>query len=250
MHQSFTERVIKNFICLIFVFIASVTHANTDGVNGISFYLTRLIITEKDTEGIFFSAHNNNPFPVLIQAWSSHLDTQTGMVSDLPSKEKIPFIALPPLQRVEPGENFTLQLRLNGNPVSSLKESVYLLSFKAIPVSGPRDANQLLMTVVTNLKVFVRNNIPNSDGFNSAVNKISASWSSEGIIINNTSPYWLTFSSMKLDDKELDKKLLLKMAAPMQSTLFKMDEGKPHDLIIKLIDDYGMETSPISIKVE
>ncbi|HCD5426603.1 TPA: fimbria/pilus periplasmic chaperone, partial [Klebsiella aerogenes] len=158
--------------------------------NGISFNFTRLVMTDKDTKGVYFKAYNNNTFPILVQGWGSNLDTSTGSVAN--SDSNIPFIVLPPLQRVEPGEEFSLQIRFNGKSIPTLKESVYLLSFKAIPALESNRVNKLSMTVVMNIKVFIRNQLQDRGGIYSAIEKVTASWSPEGIIINNPSSYWLT----------------------------------------------------------
>lgn len=248
MHLFFDKKIIKKIIYLTLFVIIFSFQAWSKAVNGISFNFTRLVMTDKDTKGAYFKAYNNNAFPILVQSWGSHLDTETGAVSD--SKSNIPFIVLPPLQRVEPGEEFTLQVRFNGEALPDLKESVYLLSFKAIPASDPKRGNELSMAVVINIKVFIRNKLHDRGGISSVIDKVTASWQPEGIIINNPSPYWLTISSMKIDGKEINNKELLKMAAPMQSTLFKWDKGKPREIFIKFIDEYSMNTSPISLKIK
>lgn len=249
MHN-YTFKIKIVFVFILTIVYANLSHAKAEVTNGITFNFTRVILTDKDAKGVFFKATNNNSFPVLIQAWSSNIDTNTGAVSYIQKSNKTPFIVLPPLQRVDPGEDFTLQLRLNGEPVQALKESVYLLSFKAIPVSGANPKNQFLVTVVTNLKVFIRNKLQDNGGVPSAIKKISASWVPEGIVINNPTPYWLTMSSMKIDDEELSKKELLRMIAPMNSTLFKFNNHRPKKILARFIDEYSMDTPSINLKVE
>ncbi|HCR0142560.1 TPA: molecular chaperone [Klebsiella aerogenes] len=235
---------------VICILISNFANARSEGVNGISFNFTRLVLTDKDKNGVTFKAHNSNPFPVLIQAWSSNLNTITGSVLDSSSSEEIPFIVLPPLQRVEPDEDFILRVRFNGKSIKENSESVYLLSFKAIPISKSSSDNELLMTVVTNLKVFIRNKLHESGGVSSVAHKISSFWVPEGIIIKNPTPYWLTLSSMKVDKMEIDKELLLKMVEPMSSTLYKWEKAKPKEIQVKFIDEYSMDTPSINLKVE
>ncbi|RSV97760.1 molecular chaperone [Klebsiella aerogenes] len=241
---------VKKTLCFILYSFILISPSWGKDINGISFNFTRLVMTDKDTKGVYFKAYNNNDFPILVQSWGSKLDTDTGSVDDSTSDIKIPFIVLPPLQRVEPGEEFTLHLRFNGERIPSITESVYLLSFKAIPVSGPKTAKTLSMTVVMNIKVFIRNQLPDNDGISSAINKVTASWHADGVLINNPSPYWLTLSSIILDNKEIERKELLKMAAPMQSTLFKWKNGRPREIFIKFIDEYSMETETVRLKIE
>lgn len=250
MHVFISVRKLIKTTLVICILISNFANARADGVNGISFNFTRVVLTEKDKNGVTFKAHNNNPFPVLIQAWGSNLDTITGSVLDSSGSEEIPFIVLPPLQRVEPDEDFILRVRFNGKSIKENTESVYLLSFKAIPISKSSSDNELLMTVVTNLKVFIRNKLYESGGVSSAAHKVSSFWVPEGIIIKNPTPYWLTLSSMKVDKMEIDKELLLKMVEPMSSTLYKWDKGKPKEIQVKFIDEYSMDTPSITLKVE
>lgn len=241
---------VKKILFIISLLFISISPSWGNDINGVSFNFTRLVMTDKDTKGVYFNAYNNNVFPILVQSWGSKLDTDTGSVNDSISDIKIPFIVIPPLQRVEPGEQFTLHLRFNGEQVPSMKESVYLLSFKAIPASGPKSVKKLSMTVVMNIKVFIRNQLQDSGGISSAIKKVTALWQADGVVINNPSPYWLTLSSMILDNKEIERKELLKMAAPMQSTLFKWKNGKPREILIKFIDEYSMETEAVRLKIE
>ncbi|HFZ2457875.1 TPA: hypothetical protein ACIJ17_005099, partial [Klebsiella aerogenes] len=108
----------------------------------------------------------------------------------------------------------------------------------------------LSMTVVLNIKVFIRSGLPDDGGIVSTLNKLTASWQPDGIMINNPSPYWLTLSSMMIDNKEIDKKELLKMAVPMHSTLFKWNKGKPRDVFVRFIDEYSMDTSPVRLQID
>lgn len=252
MHLFFKEQIMKIIITFIVSLFFPCALAWGNDVSGISFDFTRIVMTDNDKKGVFYHAYNNNPFPILVQSWGSNLDTDTGSVDETAKKLKVPFIVLPPLQRVEPGEKFTLNLRFNGEPVPEKKESVYLLSFKAIPASesNNNNNNKLSMTVVLNIKVFIRSGLPDDGGIVSTLNKLTASWQPDGIMINNPSPYWLTLSSMMIDNKEIDKKELLKMAVPMHSTLFKWNKGKPRDVFVRFIDEYSMDTSPVRLQID
>ncbi len=236
------------FVLILFIYFPALAH--NPGDTGISFNFTRIVYSEKETKGVTFRARNNNSSPVLIQAWGSHLNKDSGAVDYNRNNEPVPFIVLPPLQRVEPGEEFTLQLRPNGVPLPEGKESVWLLSFKTIPISGAKKDNHLAVTVVTSLKVFIRNRLAMDGGVEKAAGQVTATWGSEGLILNNPTPYWLTISSLKLDGHAVDRPALLKMLAPMQATVFRWHQGRPHQAALRFIDEYSMETPTVSLKIK
>ncbi|MGL5970044.1 MAG: fimbrial biogenesis chaperone [Kluyvera sp.] len=239
----------KYFILWLMLFFNFPLSAQSANTSGISFNFTRIVYSEKDTKGVIFQARNNTPGPVLIQAWGSHINTETGAVDDSRSDMEVPFIVLPPLQRVESGEEFTLHLRPNATPPPVGKESVWLLSFKTIPVSRGKRDNSLAVTVVTSLKVFIRNGV-NGVGVEQAAGQVTAAWGPEGLMLNNPTPYWLTLSSLKLDKRELARTALLKMVAPMRTTTFPWNGGRPQQATLRFIDEYSMDTPLVSLKIK
>lgn len=240
----------NRFIFLLTLFFYIPAQAKSSDAMGISFNFTRIVYSEKDSKGVVFKARNNNQEPLLIQAWGNHLNTDTGAIDDINNNDDVPFIVLPPLQRVEPGEDFSLHLRPNGKPIPEGKESVYLLSFKTIPVTDDKKTHRLAVTIVTSLKVFIRNHLPESGGIEEAVNKVTASWGKNGLILNNPTPYWLTLSSLRLDKHEMESSILLKMLPPGQPTFYPWDKGRPQEVTLRFIDEYSMDTPPVSLKIK
>ncbi|UHD27162.1 molecular chaperone [Klebsiella variicola] len=50
----------------------------------------------------------------------------------------LPFIVLPPLQRLEASDALTLRIRLTRNTLPKDRESVFILSLKTIPGQGEK----------------------------------------------------------------------------------------------------------------
>lgn len=246
---SYGEKM-KYLIFIVIFLLIQTAHAQHGESQGISFSFTRVVYSDTDSKGVSFKAKNATTEPLLIQAWGSHIDPTTGGVATDRDTDSVPFIVLPPLQRVEPGEDFSLQLRPNGKPLAMGQESVFLLSFKSIPVSLQQKENNLALTVVTNLKVFARNHINNDIGITEAISKVQASWKLGEILIDNPTPYWLTLSSMFIDNNEIEKSYLLKMVAPMQKTTYSYSGKKPNKVTLRFIDEYSMDTPPITIKIK
>lgn len=241
----------KKIIFLVLLVMNVSVFAQPATSSGIKFGFTRIVYSEKESKGTTFKATNSSDSPLLIQAWGDHINTETGAVDSNKLRDSVPFIVLPPLQRVEPGEDFTLQLRPNGLPLPEGRESVFLLSFKAIPVEEQKKVNRLAVTIVTSLKVFIRNHLSDENkGIETAIKKVSAGWDTQGVFINNPTPYWLTLSSMKVDNHLIDKAALLKMVAPMQTTYYPYTKKDPHQVTLQFIDEYSMDTPPVSLKIK
>ena len=113
---------------------------------------TRVIYLSSAKEALV-KVVNQGQQPLLIQSWldNGHEDVD-------PQTLDVPFIASPPVSRVDPKQGLTVRLNWDGQPLPSDRESVYW--FNALEIPGKnKDAaksNQLQIALKTRIKVFYR----------------------------------------------------------------------------------------------
>lgn len=74
---------------------------------------------------------NKNPKPALVQVW---LDS--GNEDATPEEARVPFLATPPIFRMEPGRQQVLRLSYTGEPLPTNQESLFWLNMLEVP-QGP-----------------------------------------------------------------------------------------------------------------
>lgn len=131
-------------ILLFFVFILPTANA------GIMATGTRLIYPQKEKERSLMLV-NTNPYPVIVQIW---VDDGRGD----PSFSGAPFVVLPSIFRLSPGEKQGIRVIYNQEPLAKDRESVYWLNLYEIPPTAGQysDKSRLTMAMNTQLKIFYR----------------------------------------------------------------------------------------------
>lgn len=112
---------------------------------------TRFVYPEGEKE-IVVSLRNTGNDPILVQTWLDH----GGAEPDL-SRLKVPFVLLPPLFRMDPGQRKTLQLRYTGEPLPRDRETVFWINLRHAPTK--QDSGSKLQVVLSYvMKVLYRPN--------------------------------------------------------------------------------------------
>lgn len=114
---------------------------------------TRVIFPSSENE-VTIRLQNEGKAPALVQAW---LDD--GRSEQSPGDIQVPFVVMPPLFRMEPGKGQALRLMYTGEPLPTVRESVYWLNVLEIPPKSAQaktDANMIQMAFRTRIKVFFR----------------------------------------------------------------------------------------------
>ncbi|WP_171956464.1 fimbrial biogenesis chaperone [Stenotrophomonas maltophilia] len=113
---------------------------------------TRVIYTA-DMKEASVRIQNAGQVPSLVQVWVD----EVGVKAD-PSTTRAPFVALPPLLRVDSGKSQVLRLRKIGGELPQDRESVFWLNILDVPAAekrGPGSA-QLQISVRNRIKLFYR----------------------------------------------------------------------------------------------
>jgi len=96
---------------------------------------------------------NTSDWPVVVQAWFDHGEGDPQALSP-------PFIVLPAVFRLNPGQTHTLRILSTGDPLPETQESVYWLNLYEVPPSAPEDDGdatvRLDLALNTQLKLFYR----------------------------------------------------------------------------------------------
>lgn len=240
--------VIPPFIWLLCGLLSTIANAAQTEPQGISFYVLRVIYPDSASKGVTLTAYNKSASPYLMQSWVRPMDPRTGDVElNHDGQAKIPFIVTPPLERLEANGELTLRIRRNGEPLPEDRESVFFISMKAIPASTNEDPamrfGKMAITVVSNMKLFYR-----PDGLaKRAVAEVASQlrFRREGnqLIAENPTPYWLTFSRLKVGTTALEKPALRLMVPPKGQQRYTLPTTAKGNVEWQLIDEDGWDTS-------
>ncbi|PQQ30264.1 molecular chaperone [Photorhabdus luminescens] len=169
-------------------------------------------------------------------------------VSSIPDGGKAaPFLVTPPLFRMEPGSQNQVRIIKTGQALPADRESLFWFTAKAIPLShdtGNPSRQQVTggiqITLAHTIKLMYRPSglpVAPENGFGALRFKPAA----EGITVTNPSPYYITFTSLKVGEQELmTKQQKENMVSPF-STLFLPLKGVhyPAKVSWTVINDLG-----------
>ena len=174
--------------------------------------------------------NDNTSLPYLAQAWVEDTGGQ---------KIQSPLMALPPLQRLEPGAKSLVKIQLD--PVAEAKlpkdrESLFYFNLREIPPKSNK-ANVLQLALQTRVKMFYRPAALVSQASSSETpwqEKLSLTRQGEGYQVNNPTPYYVTLVA----DGNVEMKPL--MLAPKSSADLGVKASamgsQPH---VAYINDWG-----------
>ncbi|QXI28390.1 fimbria/pilus periplasmic chaperone [Pseudomonas vanderleydeniana] len=141
---------------------------------------------------------NKNPKPALVQVW---LDS--GNEDATPEEARVPFLATPPIFRMEPGRQQVLRLSYTGEPLPTNQESLFWLNMLEVPpkVQASEQENQLQLAFRTRIKVFFRpQDLPLEPSQAAGKLRWALVHDAQGraLEVTNPTPYHLSFDSVEL----------------------------------------------------
>lgn len=189
------------------------------------------------------SVRNPDAVPYLIQAWTD-ADGVSGQNNGAP---KPPFIVTPPLFRLDAGNENILRIVRTGGVLPEDRESIYWMNVKAIPASKRSDKNVLQLSIKTRIKLFYRPDrisAPTDEDYKS----ITFNREGNDIKITNPTPYYITFSSIKVGGAVVKTSDV--MVPPKEVASFSMPtDGAGGQVSWQVINDFGgtstVFTSPL-----
>lgn len=179
------------------------------------------------------SVNNPDKIPFLIQAWTD----ADGPIGENKGRPKPPFIITPPLFRLDPGNENMVRIIRKGGSLPEDRESVYWLNVKSIPASTKGAKNVLQISVKTRIKLIYRPDgikAPDEDDYKSISFKLDGG----KIKVNNPTPYYISFFSMKWGNTPVETTNVMGM--PKSSTSYPVPSGATGRKILwQVINDFG-----------
>ncbi|WMB71229.1 molecular chaperone [Shewanella oncorhynchi] len=186
---------------------------------GISLNQTRVIFLNEDKSQTI-TVKNTSKQNYLIQ---SRIKNEKGDVLN------IPFVVTPPLFPLEAERNQLLRIFKQEESLPTDRESLFYLSVLAIPGQSESvlDKAHLSMGFQFILKLFYRpaklQNIPRDNGCQLKFNRVA-----NGIRIENPTPYFITFGSLKFDNDVIDLNTQASMIEPMGIQAYPVEQPIKH----------------------
>jgi P pilus assembly chaperone PapD len=159
---------------------------------------TRVVFDGAKSSMSLSITNQNKALPYLAQSWVEDAKGQ---------KVESPLMALPPLQRVEPGTKGQIKLQATGNQASlpQDRESLFYFNVREIPPKSGKP-NTLQLALQTRVKMFYRPTaIAIARGAdNEAQKKLTLTRQGDGFVLNNPTPYYVTIVAASASEKGAD----------------------------------------------
>ncbi len=216
--------------------------ATEAAAGGVSIDTTR-IIYQTDSHAASTSVRNSSRKAVYL--------IQVTVSADPDRKKAAPFVVTPPLFRLEPGIQNQVRIIKTSKALPADRESLFWFTAQAIPLS-PEPGNVTRQQITGGVQIAIANTIKlmyrpsglpvsSEQGFGSLRFKPTA----EGITVTNPSPYYITFSSLKVGGQELmTKQQKENMVSPFSALSFPFKGAHyPAKVSWTVINDLGGESS-------
>ncbi|MBS1203463.1 MAG: pilus assembly protein [Proteobacteria bacterium] len=221
-----------------FLFLTLTTHV---AFAGMTISGTRVIFPGSEKEQTI-RTNNKNKTPSLVQVWVDDGNKN----SDI-NNIKVPFIATPPVYRVEPGKGQSVRLIYNGMTLPQDRESVFWFNMLEIPPVHEKEnnADHLELAFRTRIKIFYRPTALNSSSANE-FEKLR--WEvispTQEIKVTNPTPYYFSFDAATVNSGSVKYPLVVDMVPPFGSKEFLLDRKNKapatiSSVDVRLINDYG-----------
>lgn len=216
----------------------------TTACAGVMAESTRVIFAASSTEQSL-QLVNLNAYPVVVQAW-----VDDGALDATPEKSTAPIIPLPPIFRMNAGDQISLRLLHTGEPLPKDRESLFWLNLYEIPprpAESPPDSATLTVAVRTQMKVFVR---PQSLAMaaGEVADKLALSLHAESgrsvLRIENPTPYHASIAAVQYAKSPATEQVEALMVPPYGTIDVNLEPPPPDasgdpEVAFTLIDDEG-----------
>lgn len=209
---------------------------------------TRVVVTS-DQRSAALIVSNPSQQTYAVQTW---VNTESDDTSTA-----VPFMASPPLFRLDPGKEQQVQINRLPNDLPTDRESLFFFNVQEIPQADSTETNVLNIALRTRIKVFHR---PVQLKENPSLRLKDLRWSLRQVdgqaylAVANPSPFHVSFLRIEVSGKGQRQVFNSPaMAYPMSSQTYKLEEIKPAtDLQVSFsaVDDYGARISPAPMAIE
>ncbi|HIE4217611.1 TPA: fimbrial biogenesis chaperone [Proteus mirabilis] len=207
---------------------------NAFAVQNIALDKTRIIYIPKDKNII--TVYNKSESPFLIQA-------KIKQNNNISKNNLEAGIVAPPLFRVEPDSKFTTNIIINSDNFPDDRESLlylYILSIPSLEKKENNNNSSISIASESVLKVFYRP-LKIDENKNELLNNLSFNHKDNNLIIDNKSPYYVTFSDITLDKEKITLNYDNSMISPFSSIKYHTKDTNTKVISFSIITDGGSE---------
>lgn len=243
------HRVMGQLLLLCAALFATQAYgANVSDKNGITLQSTRVVYPGQAKNGITFKVTNNTAKPYLLQSrvipWIAEQTDTLSAPEVHKDTQEVPFIVLPPLQRFEPAEALTLRIRLTRNTLPTDRESVFVLSLKAIPSqSSSTKTARLVLAMQNDLKLFYRPEGLPEYSAEELAGQLRFQRQGTRLKVTNPTPYYMTFRSLSVGGQSVGGNASLMWVPPFGEQTYPLTVNAQGQITWQLIDEIGNVTS-------
>ncbi|HAT3905037.1 fimbrial chaperone [Citrobacter koseri] len=193
---------------------------------------------------------NKDSFPYVVSTWFDN-----GNMADGPEKSaQLPFIATPPVFRIQPGEGQIIRIVFTAaQSLPQDRESLFYFNFMQVPPANvgqrsPDQGNQnsLLIMLRNRVKLFYRPAELNGNPQKMLANLQVTRTGQTGITIKNNQPYYITIAGLQLINASETRTQKAGMIAPFSSERYVFTDARSaanQRVRITLINDQGARIS-------
>ncbi|WP_337050029.1 molecular chaperone [Serratia fonticola] len=216
---------------------------------GINLSRSRLVFSQKDTSASL-TLTNNTDSTYLMQSRVREVNAATGTPVDWDASGTPTFLVVPPLVRMAPGAAQAFRILRTQAPLPRDRESVFFVSAKAIPSVAPAPAGtgaRLVFAVASNIKLFYRPSGLPEGGVGEAVKALRFHRANAALVMENPTPFYISFASIKVNGIALPATALQAMAPPLSEHQWTLPPGvKPGGGVVQwqAFDEQGIATPP------
>ncbi|WP_241607783.1 molecular chaperone [Rosenbergiella australiborealis] len=206
---------------------------------GVTLTGTRIVFIEGQKEKIVRTS-NKGDQPALVQVW-----VDDGKMAVEGTAQEAPFMAIPPLFRMEPGKGQSVRVRYLGQDLPKDRESIFWFNLLEVPPKSDEEvtSERLSLAFKTKIKLFYR---PAALTETSAEQGNKLQWSQgrdSELIADNPTPYYLSFYTVRVAAGGVTQELSLSMIPPFSQQKITLPSALRNKTIteinFELINDYG-----------
>lgn len=201
------------------------------------------VIYPSDAREVTLQMSNNSKKPSLVQAWIDEGDLDSS-----PDQAKVPFMITPPISRVEGEKSQTMRITAmpGTNQYPQDRETLLWLNVIDIPPKPKNTADEvapenfLQLAIRSRVKFFYRPKSIQAD-IREAATKIQWQIKGNQLVINNSTPFYFTISSIQQKNAGKTEELISEtmMMSPYSEKAITIRHQNTSEYSFTYFNDYG-----------
>lgn len=212
----------SNLLRPVLLGLALLAGANAQA--GVTAERTRVIFDEGQREASL-ALVNQNTYPVIVQTW-----VDDGQLESTPQTADAPIMPLPPVFRLNPGQQRSLRLLHTGQTLPGDRESLYWLNLYEIPPQSSEPLaegqSRLTVTLRTQMKVIYRPRALQQDA-EEAPRQLAFQRVGGAVQVNNPTAYFITLAGAEVRQGNVGSPLPAELLPPFSQRTLTPTQGLP-----------------------